>query len=88
MLDTDLGRGGFVFSGPWGMSVASNITSHQDGLTNYTDAEIASMILTGERANATPMRPPMPYGYLAQMTKDDLNAIILYLRSLPPLPDK
>ncbi len=28
------------------------------------------------------------YGYLAQMTKDDLNAIILYLRSLPPLPDK
>lgn len=88
MLDTDLGRGGFEFQGPWGSSVASNLTSHQDGLANYTDAEIASMIIAGERANATPMLPPMPYGYLAQMTKDDLNAIVLYLRSLPPLPDK
>jgi len=29
----------------------------------------------------------MPYGYLSQMTADDLAAIILYLRSLPPLPD-
>ena len=88
MLGTDLGRGGFVFHGPWGVSVASNITSHQDGLKSYTDTEIASMIMSGERPNAIPMLPPMPYGYLAQMTKDDLNAIILYLRSLPPLPDK
>jgi mono/diheme cytochrome c family protein len=87
MLDTDMGRGGFVFHGPWGASVASNLTSHKDGLASYTDAEIESMVI-GERPNATPMLPPMPYGYLAQMSKDDLGAIILYLRSLPPLPDK
>ena len=30
------------------------------------------------------MLPPMPYGYLARMTPDDLDAVILYLRSLPP----
>jgi hypothetical protein len=34
------------------------------------------------------MHPPMPYGFLAQMTAEDLDAIVLYLRSLPPLPDK
>ena len=33
------------------------------------------------------MMPPMPYGYLAQMTPGDLDAIVLYLRSLPGLPD-
>jgi hypothetical protein len=33
------------------------------------------------------MFPPMPYGYLSAMTPDDLAAVILYLRSMPPLPD-
>ena len=33
------------------------------------------------------MLPPMPYAFLARMTPEDLDALILYLRSLPPLPD-
>lgn len=88
MLGTDLGRGGFQFEGPWGISIAHNITTHQDGLAGYTDAEIESMIVKGIRPNGTQMLPPMPYGYLAQMTNNDLRSIILYLRTLPPLPDK
>ena len=53
----------------------------------YSDAEIAAMITKGVRPDGSAMLPPMPYGYLAGMTPDDLAAIILYLRSLPPLPD-
>lgn len=87
MLETDLGRGGFEFHGPWGTSVASNLTSHEDGLANHSDADLAAMITEGKRADGSPMMPPMPYGYLARMTKDDLDAIILYLRSLPALSD-
>ena len=87
MVETDLGRGGFEFHGPWGISVASNITSHEDGLVGYADDEIATMITQGMRPDGSPMFPPMPYGFLARMTADDLAAIILYLRSLPPLPD-
>lgn len=87
MLDTDLGRGGFEFHGPWGTSVASNLTSHADGLAGYTDAEIAAMITQGHRPDGSAMLPPMPYGHLAAFTPDDLAAVILYLRSLPPLPD-
>lgn len=85
MLETDLGRGGFEFHGPWGVSVASNITNHPDGLEGYSDAQIQGMIL-GKRPDGSPMRPPMPYGYLAQMTEEDMAAVILYLRSLPGLP--
>lgn len=87
MLDTDLGRGGFEFHGPWGTSVAGNLTSHADGLAGYSDAELGAMITQGLMPDGSDMLPPMPYGYLAQMTADDLAAIVLYLRSLPALPD-
>ncbi|MDG4650032.1 cytochrome C [Roseibacterium sp. SDUM158017] len=87
MLDTDLGRGGFEFRGPWGVSVASNLTSHEDGLAGYTDTEIAAMITQGMRPDGTPMMPPMPYGHFAGISADDLSAIIAYLRTLPALPD-
>lgn len=87
MVDTDLGRGGFEFHGPWGVSVAHNLTSSEDGLAEYTDDEIKAMIVDGKRPDGEPMLPPMPYGYLARMTPQDLDAIVLYLRSLPPLSD-
>ncbi len=87
MIETHLGAGGFEFHGPWGVSVASNITSHEDGLAGYTDAEIAAMITAGVRPDGSPMAPPMPYGYFARFTEQDLAAVTLYLRSLPPLPD-
>lgn len=83
-----LGTGGFDFPGPWGVSVAPNITGHpEDGIAGYSDADLAAMIRTGTRPGGTPMLPPMPYGYFAKMTDDDLAALILYLRTLPPLED-
>jgi mono/diheme cytochrome c family protein len=88
MLETDLGRGGFEFHGPWGVSVAANITNHPDGLADYTDDQIKAMITQGVHADGRQMMPPMPYGYLARMTPEDLDAIVLYLRGLPGLPDK
>jgi mono/diheme cytochrome c family protein len=87
MLDTALGRGGFEFHGPWGVSVAANLTAHADGLAGYSDDEIKAMIVEGVKPDGTPMMPPMPYGFLARMTPEDLDAIVMYLRSLPPLPD-
>jgi mono/diheme cytochrome c family protein len=88
LLQTNLGQGGFEFHGPWGTSVATNLTSHADGLAGYSDAEIAAMITKGQRPDGSAMLPPMPYGYLSAFTPDDLAAVILYLRSLPPLPDQ
>ena len=86
MLDTALGQGGFEFPGSWGVSTAANITSSEDGLKNFSDAEIAAMITTGVRPDGSKMLPPMPYAWLAKMTPDDLAATIAYLRTLPPLP--
>ena len=88
LLDTDFGRGGFEFHGPWGTSVAANLTSHEDGLANWSDEEIITMITKGQRPGGAPMLPPMPYPFLAKTTRDDLEAMVAYLRTLPPLPDK
>ena len=87
LLDTALGQGGFEFHGPWGISAAANVTPHQDGIAGYSDDELKTMITQGVRPDGTPMLPPMPYGFLAKMSAEDLDAIVLYLRGLPPLPD-
>ncbi len=83
-----LGAGGFEFHGPWGVSVSSNLTTHaEDGIAEWTDAELKQMITTGVRPNGNPMLPPMGYGYYSRMTPEDVDAIIYYLRQLPSLPD-
>ena len=87
MLSTDLGRGGLRFAGPWGVSIASNITHHADGLATYSDEEIVAMIAEGRRPDGSKMLPPMPYEYLAKMSDADMKAILLYLRSLKPIPN-
>lgn len=88
MFDTHLGAGGFEFHGPWGVSVSANLTSHpEDGIAMWSDDQLKQMITQGVHAEGRPMFPPMGYGYYARMTPEDLDAVILYLRSLPPLPD-
>lgn len=83
----DLGRGGFAFHGPWGVSVARNITRHPDGIGELRDEEVARAITEGVGPDGNRLMPPMPYYAYANLTERDLDAIIAYLRSLPPLPD-
>lgn len=84
---TKLGQGGYEFHGPWGVSVAPNLTSSEDGISGFTDEELAKMITQGVRPDGSRMLPPMPYNHFAKMSGDDLKAVIAYLRTLPPLPD-
>lgn len=86
-FETHLGAGGFEFHGPWGTSVSPNLTTHEDGLVAYSDADLKTMITKGKRPDGSPMLPPMGYPHYAAMTEGDLDAVILYLRQLPPLPN-
>ena len=82
MLDTHLGAGGAEFHGPWGTSVASNITP--TGLSDYSDEELATLITSGVRPDGSMLMPPMPVGNYALMKPEDVEAVVLYLRALPP----
>lgn len=86
--ENQLGRGGMEFHGPWGTSVSRNITPHpEDGLGAWSDEEIKRAITTGVSRDGTRLMPPMAFHYYANISDADLDAIIAYLRSIPPLPD-
>jgi len=80
-MENALGAGGLLLHGPWGVSVAANITP--TALGGKSDAEIKQEITTGVRANGSRLMPPMGFGYYANLTSEDLDALVAYLRSLP-----
>lgn len=82
-IENQLGAGGFEMPGPWGLSVAANITP--SNLGDWTDAEIKRAITQGVRPDGTRLKPPMPFGHYARIDDEDLDAIIAYLRALPPM---
>jgi mono/diheme cytochrome c family protein len=86
-LKNALAAGGMKFEGPWGVSVAPNLTPHEDGIRDLTDAQVAKIITAGIRPDGSQMFPPMGFGFYAHMKPDDVSAIIKYLRSIPALPD-
>lgn len=77
-----LGAGGFSFFGPWGTSVSTNITP--TALGKYSDADLKKVITTGVRPDGSKLKPPMAIPYYAKMKADDLDALVAYLRSMPP----
>jgi hypothetical protein len=84
-----LGRGGNVYARPfiydWA-AVSANITPHPEaGLGRWTDAEIKRAITEGISRDGRELLPFMPYDLYKKMTDSDLDAVIAYLRSIPPL---
>ena len=80
-----LGTGGFEFKGPWGVSVSRNITSHKTkGIGRWTAAEIKRAITKGIRKDGSKLKPPMDFAAYATLTASDLDAVVAYLRTVPP----
>lgn len=83
-FDTRLGVGAFDFPGPWGVSTSRNITaSKTKGIGGWTDAEIKRAITQGISKDGSRLKPPMGFHYYAKMTDNDLNDIVVYLRTVP-----
>jgi hypothetical protein len=75
---------------PFGDYPTANLTSDKDtGLGNWTDDEIKRAITTGVRRNGGRLPPfPMDWSAFSAMTPDDLNAMVRYLRTVPPISNK
>jgi mono/diheme cytochrome c family protein len=77
------------FANPGGVTVARNITPDpQDGIGRWSDADVKRAILVGERPDGTKLAGTMPFAAYNKMSSDDVNAIVDYLRTLPPLKTK
>jgi mono/diheme cytochrome c family protein len=84
-FQNSLGKGGREFPGPWGVSVSRNITSSKTkGIGDWTDADVKRAITQGIDKDGNKLKGPMGYQYYAHMTDGDLDAVIAWLRTVPP----
>ena len=82
-----LGAGGQQFPGPWGVSVARNITQDpRAGIGAWSDAQIIRAVTEGISADGRRLFPPMGYAHYARMTPGDLSDLVAFLRSIPAQP--
>jgi mono/diheme cytochrome c family protein len=81
-----LGAGGQVFKGPWGESLARNLTPHESGLKGWSDEQIARAIREGVSKDGSRLKPPMAFGWYKNINDADMKAVIAYLRSIKPQP--
>ena len=77
-------------AGPYGTFTTVNLTSDKEtGLGNWSDEEIKRCITRGVRKDGSRALPfPMPWTTFANLKDDDLNAVIAYLRTIPPIYNK
>lgn len=83
------GKGGDRFGkelGLPGVVYARNITPA--ALKDWTDGEIIRAITSGVSKHGNVLFPMMPYVNYNQMCEEDLHAIVSYLRTIKPIPNK
>jgi len=82
------GAGMNLFPQPFGYdwaALAANITSHETlGLGAWTDDEIKRAIVFGISRDGRQLLPFMGFSFYERISDEDLNAIVAYLKTLPP----
>ena len=80
------GKGGFDYGEGAGTVPAANITSDMEtGIGSWTDGELFRAITSGVDKNGKFLAPMMPYVEFAKIDKEDVYAIIAYIRTLPAI---
>ena len=81
------GAGGMLITLAPGATVRpANITSDPEtGIGKWSDADIKKALTQGVRPDGRHLAPPMPYPFFKNMTDQDLDAVIAYLRTVPPI---
>jgi mono/diheme cytochrome c family protein len=85
---SNYGRGGREFKGPWGVTVTANISGSQTkGLGGWSDAEIRRALTEGISRDGRKLKPPMVdyVAYYKTWKPDDLDALIAWIRTIPPI---
>jgi mono/diheme cytochrome c family protein len=81
--------GGVTFLEDVFTAVSPNITPDPEtGIGKWSDAQIIAAIREGKRPDGTIIGPPMPIALYRDMTDEDVNAIVAYVRSVKPIANK
>jgi mono/diheme cytochrome c family protein len=84
--DGPVNAGGRRYDGPFGTVHSTNITpDRQTGIGTWTDAEIVAAIRTGRRPDGERLLPVHPYPVFNGMAQEDLQVLVAFLRTVPPV---
>jgi len=95
-VDTSIFRKGWVIltedltaaAGPWGVSYAANLTPDASGIGNWPLENFKIALKQGKFKGMEGSRmllPPMPWQNFIHITDEDVEAIYVYLQSIPPV---
>jgi hypothetical protein len=80
--------GGLVIEEPELTVVTPNITQDiETGIGGWSDQEIIAAIREGRRPDGSIIGPPMPINLYRAMSDGDVEALVAYLRAVPPRSD-
>ena len=77
--------GGKIAGDP-NMPEPANLTPHETGLKNWTEADFIRALREGKRKDGTAILEAMPWRSFGQMDDTQLKAIYAYLRTIPARP--
>ena len=85
-----LGAGGFpILLAPGMMIKTANITSDPDtGIGKWSDGDIKKAITEGVTPTGGHLSPPMPFSFFKNMTPEDLDAVVAFVRTIPPIKNQ
>ncbi|PYN88676.1 MAG: hypothetical protein DMD87_08525 [Candidatus Rokuibacteriota bacterium] len=70
----------------FGVVYTPNITPDAEtGIGKWTDAQVVDAIRRGERPGGSRLFPIHPYKYLSNIADDEIEALVVYLRSVKPI---
>jgi hypothetical protein len=79
-----------AWSGPWGISYTTNLTSDRaTGIGMWSDELFIRTIRTGRKGGSgRRLLPPMPWQMYGQLSDDDLKSILAYLKTIPGISNR
>ena len=83
----NLGSGGFLITlAPGATVMTANITPDMEtGIGKWSDADIKKALTQGIRPDGRRLAPPMPFPFFKNMSAGDLDAVVAFLRTIPPI---
>lgn len=80
--------GGNPFEGPWGVVYGGNLTpDEKTGIGTWSEDDIKKVLTTGIRPDGTQVFL-MPWFLYANLTPEDLDAVVGFLKALPPIDNE
>jgi mono/diheme cytochrome c family protein len=77
--------GGLALQTPFGAIMTPNITpDNTTGIGSWSADDLARAMHDGRRPGGGYLYPAFPYPYYTKVTREDVDAIYAYLRTLPP----